>query len=67
MTFDGEELYPNLFEKSAAIANYPFVDGNKRTRHAATETFVVFNGWKLMPVPKLRRIDLVNKLQNAVA
>ena len=35
-TFGGEDLYPTVFEKAAAIAesliiNHPFVDGNKRT------------------------------------
>jgi death on curing protein len=35
-TFAGEDLYPTVFEKAAAIAesiiiNHPFVDGNKRT------------------------------------
>jgi len=35
-TFDGKELYPEPFEKAAAlgeslIINHPFVDGNKRT------------------------------------
>ncbi|MFQ4142672.1 type II toxin-antitoxin system death-on-curing family toxin [Chlorogloeopsis sp. ULAP02] len=49
MTFGGEELYPSLLEKAAAlgfsiIMNHPFVDGNKRTGHAATETFLVLNG-----------------------
>jgi death-on-curing protein len=48
MTFDGEDLYPGLLEKAAAlgfsiIMNHPFVDGNKRTGHAATETFLVLN------------------------
>ncbi|MFZ1396315.1 MAG: Fic family protein, partial [Candidatus Promineifilaceae bacterium] len=38
MTFDGQELYPTLAEKAAAlgfsiIQNHPFVDGNKRTGH----------------------------------
>jgi len=46
MTFDGEDLYPVLLEKAAAlgfciIMNHPFVDGNKRTGHAAVETFLV--------------------------
>jgi death-on-curing protein len=36
-------------EKAAAlgfsiIMNHPFVDGNKRTGHAATETFLILNG-----------------------
>lgn len=49
MTFDGEDLYPSLLEKAAAlgfsiILNHPFIDGNKRTGHAATETFLVLNG-----------------------
>lgn len=52
MTFGGEDLYPNLLEKSAAlgfsiIMNHPFVDGNKRTGHAATETFLVLNGLEI--------------------
>ncbi|MFM5891227.1 MAG: type II toxin-antitoxin system death-on-curing family toxin [Dolichospermum sp.] len=49
MTFDKEDLYPTLLEKAAILAfsmimNHPFVDGNKRTGHAAMETFLVLNG-----------------------
>ncbi|MGF1524694.1 MAG: type II toxin-antitoxin system death-on-curing family toxin [Leptolyngbyaceae cyanobacterium] len=49
MTFGGEELYSNLIEKSAAlgfsiIMNHPFVDGNKRTGHAAVETLLIYYG-----------------------
>ncbi|WP_084544306.1 type II toxin-antitoxin system death-on-curing family toxin [Chroogloeocystis siderophila] len=52
MTFGGEDLYPSLLEKAAAlgfsiIMNHPFVDGNKRTGHAATETFLVLNGLEI--------------------
>ena len=52
MTFDGAELYPTFAEKAAAlgfslIQNHPFVDGNKRTGHAALETFLVLNGAEL--------------------
>ncbi|MFP4219291.1 MAG: type II toxin-antitoxin system death-on-curing family toxin [Phormidium sp.] len=48
MTFDAEDLYLSLLEKAAAlgfsiIMNHSFVDGNKRTGHAATETFLVLN------------------------
>ena len=48
MTFSGEELYPTLIEKASAlgfslIQNHPFIDGNKRTGHAAMETFLVLN------------------------
>jgi death-on-curing protein len=52
MTFGGEELYPTIIEKSAAlgfslIQNHPFVDGNKRIGHAAMETFLVLNGFEI--------------------
>jgi death-on-curing protein len=52
MTFGGEELYPSLIEKAVAlgfsiIMNHPFVDGNKRTGHAAMETFLVLNGMEI--------------------
>ena len=52
MTFGGAELYPTIIEKAAAlgfslIQNHPFVDGNKRTAHAAMETFLVVNGGEI--------------------
>jgi death on curing protein len=45
MTFDGEDLYPTIVAKAAAlgfslIQNHPFIDGNKRIGHAAMETFL---------------------------
>lgn len=52
MTFDGNELYPSLAEKAAAlgfslIQNHPFADGNKRTGHAAMAMFLAINGYKI--------------------
>jgi len=52
MTFGGVELYPTLVEKASApgfslIQNHPFIDGNKRTGHAAMETFLVLNGYHI--------------------
>lgn len=52
MTFAGRDLYPTLPEKAAAlgyslISNHPFVDGNKRTGHAALEMMLVLNGSEL--------------------
>lgn len=52
MTFGGRELYETLTEKAAAlgfslILNHPFVDGNKRTGHAAMETFLILNGYEI--------------------
>ena len=48
MTFEGKDLYPALAEKAAALAfsiirNHPFIDGNKRTGHAAMEVFLILN------------------------
>ena len=48
-TFDRQELYPDVFEKAAAlmeslINNHPFVDGNKRTGIASAVLFLQQNG-----------------------
>lgn len=52
MSFGGEDLYPGIAEKAAALCfslvqNHPFVDGNKRIGHAAMETFLVLNGFEI--------------------
>ena len=52
MSFGGQELYPTLVEKAAALSfsliqNHPFVDGNKRIGHAAMEVFFVLNGFEI--------------------
>jgi death on curing protein len=52
MTFNGKELYPSVAEKASAlgyslIQNHPFIDGNKRTGHAAMETFLILNGYEI--------------------
>jgi death on curing protein len=50
--FDGSDLYPTPVDKAAALGfslvlGRPFVDGNKRTGHAAMETCLVLNGYEL--------------------
>ena len=52
MTFGGEDLYPTLAEKAAALCHslvlgHPFLDGNKRTGHAAMELFLMLNGLEI--------------------
>ena len=49
MTFGGSELYQTVVEKACALGfslihNHPFVDGNKRVRHAAMEVLLAMNG-----------------------
>ena len=51
-TFDGDELYPDLYHKAAAlmeslINNHPFVDGNKRSGTASAAIFLRINGTQL--------------------
>lgn len=51
-SFGGEELYPHLASKAAAlghalIQNHPFVDGNKRVGHGAMEVFLLLNGHEM--------------------
>jgi len=51
-TFGGKDLYPSIPEKAAVLAfsfiqNHPFVDGNKRTGHAAMEAFLLLNGHEI--------------------
>lgn len=51
-TFDGEDLYPDLATKAAAlmaslVGNHPFVDGNKRVGITAAAIFLQRNGQRL--------------------
>jgi death on curing protein len=52
-TFDGRELYPDLFAKAGALfeslaKNHPFVDGNKRTAVTSAALFLRINGFSLV-------------------
>lgn len=64
MTFDGEDLYPDLAAKVAAlmhslVANHAFVDGNKRVGAAAAELVVEVNGYRLLsPDSDLENVTL---------
>jgi len=64
MTFDSADLYPTLVDKAVAlgyalIKNHPFLDGNKRTGHAAMEVFLVLNGYEIRaPVDEQERVIL---------
>ncbi len=48
-TFDGKELYPDVYAKGAALVhslllNHQFVDGNKRTAMFSVMVFLELNG-----------------------
>jgi len=51
-SFGGEDLYPDLFSKTAVlghsiIKNHPFVDGNKRTGFEAMRLMLRLNGYDI--------------------
>ena len=53
MTFGGEDLYPGIADKGAAlwhslVMNHPFIDGNKRIGAMAAEFFLGLNGVDLL-------------------
>ncbi len=52
-TYDGQEMYPDIFSKAAALLqsllkNHPFVDGNKRTALTSAGIFLKINGYQLI-------------------
>lgn len=51
-TFGGEDPYPDLFSKAAAlldslVRNHPFIDGNKRVGITAAGLYLQLNGQRL--------------------
>jgi death-on-curing protein len=51
-SFAGEDLYPNLWLKAAALLhallfNHAFIDGNKRVAFVAADAFLRKNGYRL--------------------
>lgn len=51
-TFEGKDLYHDIFHKSAALMesltnNHPFIDGNKRTAITSSALFLRHSGYVL--------------------
>lgn len=69
-TFGGEELYPTIWLKAAAllhslVKNHPFDDGNKRTAYYSTKRYLVMNGFLLdAPKPKILKFMVNVDIQN---
>lgn len=62
-TFAGQDLYPTIFDKTAAlihslILNHPFNDGNKRTGLAIAVRFLYINGYRLKYSERLAEFTL---------
>ncbi|MFS8536128.1 MAG: type II toxin-antitoxin system death-on-curing family toxin [Limnochordales bacterium] len=65
-TFDGVDLYPDLWDKAAAlmrslIQNHPFRNGNKRTAVIVVDTFLKLNYYELA-VPDNKLIELTVRI-----
>lgn len=67
-SFGGEDLYPTIIDKAAAlfhslIFNHPFVDGNKRTAIGTTARFLHINGYELVAT-KGEVVDFPLRVEN---
>ncbi|MDN3955947.1 type II toxin-antitoxin system death-on-curing family toxin [Sporolactobacillus laevolacticus] len=64
----GEDAYPTIFEKAAALfqslaQNHPFYNANKRTAYAALELFLRKNGYVILAEQKQKE-DLTVELSD---
>ena len=68
MTFGGEDLYPGLADKVAAlmhllVMNHPFIDGNKRVGAHAAIAFLIANGFAPeFSAPELVQVTLATAM-----
>lgn len=68
VTFEGEELYPDLFTKVAVfiyslISGRPFIDGNKRTALMCGMFLLRANGYQVL-APRDSLVDLIQGIEN---
>ena len=67
-SFGGQDLYPDLFSKAAAlghsiIANHPFIDGNKRVGFEAMRLMLRLNRYDLH-APLTAKYEFVMEIAN---
>ena len=67
VTFEGEEIYPDLFTKVAVfiysiISSRPFVDGNKRTALLCGMFLLRANGYQVI-APRDSLVDLIEGIE----
>ena len=67
-SFGGQDLYPDLFSKAAAlgqsiISNHPFIDGNKRVGLEAMRIMLRLNSYDLH-APLAAKYDFVMEIAN---
>ena len=64
-TFDGNDLYPSVFEKAASLiesilVNHPFIDGNKRTGYTLLRLYLIQNGVDMNASPDNKYEFVIN-------
>jgi death-on-curing protein len=67
-TYAGEDLYPSLFDKAAAllhslVMNHAFLDGNKRTAYEVMKGFLYFNN-HLITAPQAEIVKMCIAVDN---
>lgn len=67
-TFDGEDLYPDIFTKAVALGHFlvlkhPFADGNKRTAWETMKRFLAENDIRLK-VARGEIVDLTLRIED---
>lgn len=67
-SFGGQDLYPGVLEKAAALVhsllmNHMFIDGNKRTAMYSCMTFLELNGYQFTAKNK-EVVDFAVKIEN---
>lgn len=71
-TFDGIDLYADIFTKAAALMhsllkNHAFVDGNKRTAYSSCGVFLKLNGLRLENMHKASLEFAMNVENNSLS
>lgn len=67
-SFMGEDLYPTIFDKAAALMhsillNHPFIDANKRTSMVSAAYFLHLNGYDIKTTQK-ELVELALKVES---
>ena len=71
-TFGGDDLYPGIFEKAAAIAesiiiNHPFIDGNKRSGYLLMEALLRYKGFRINASDEILYKFIINISTGAIS